>query len=242
MSTLAKIIVSILVSMMLLSCNFNTNFGFGVDGNGDVITEERSVNEDFNKIEVSRGLDVYLSQSEDVSISIEADSNLHDIIMTEVENNILKIYANENIRRSTAQKIYVNFKDISSISATSGSDIYGQSEIKANTLRLSTTSGADMDLMVNTNKLYCSSTSGSDMQLSGITEYLSADATSGSDIKAQKLKANTCKANATSGADIEVYTSQELIAKATSGGDIRFSGNPKKIDKSDGPSGSVSKQ
>lgn len=242
MSTLAKIIVTILVSMTLLSCNFNGTFGPGVDGNGDVITVDRNINSDFNKVEVSRGLDLYITQSDEVSLSVEADSNLHDIILTEVENNTLKVSTTENIRRSTSQKVYLSITDISSLSATSGSDVFGASVIKANTLNLSTTSGADMELEVNTNKLYCSSTSGSDMQLSGSTEFLSAEATSGSDIKAQNLRAEVCEAKATSGADISVHTSDKLIAKASSGGDIRYSGNPKQIDKSDGASGSISKQ
>ncbi|MEM1001588.1 MAG: head GIN domain-containing protein [Bacteroidota bacterium] len=241
MSTLAKIIVTSLVSLLFMSC-IDINYGPGVDGNGNVVSTERDIPTNFNAIEVSRGLDLYLTQSNDVSLTVEADENLHDIIMTEVENNVLKVYTDGNIRRSSKQAVYLNFDNVTSIRATSGSDVYGQSTISASELNLRTTSGADMDLDVNTSKLYCEATSGSDVQLSGTTDYLSAEATSGSDIKAQKLKAQKCDARATSGADVAVNTSNELVANASSGGDIRYYGNPKKVDKSDSVSGSVSKQ
>lgn len=241
MSTIAKIFVSTLVSLLMLSC-VDINFGAGIDGNGKVIRTERMISDEFDAIKVSRGIYVYLSQGEDVSLAVEADENLHDIIMTEVEDNILRIYADDNIRRSKSQAVYLSFKDLKSIEATSGSDVLSQNEISSTDLSLSTTSGANMQLEVRTNKLYCSATSGSDLEVSGNTDFLSAEATSGSDIKAQKLNARRCEAEATSGADVTVSASEELVANASSGGDVRYYGNPKKIEKSDGVSGSISQQ
>ena len=241
MSTLAKIIVSTLVSILMMSCTFSGSFGPGIDGNGNVVSIDRNINSTFNQIKVSRGMDVYLNQSSNSSITVEADENLHDIIKTEVEDGILKIYADENIRRSKAQKVYVSFKSIEKIMATSGSDVYAKSEIKEPSLELVTSSGADMEVVVNADRLSCESTSGSDLRVSGTTQNLYASATSGSDIKAGNLKAIDGEVNATSGADITVNTSNSLRAKATSGADVRYYGNPKEVDKSDGVSGSVSK-
>lgn len=242
MTTLTKFIVALILSLMLMSCNFDFGHGFGVRGNGDVETVERNISDDFTEIRVSRGLDVYLTQSNDVSIEVQADANLHDIIMTEVENNVLRIYADENIAYSSSRKVLVSFKDISKITATSGSDVYSTNTISATSLELSTTSGSDMELDIDTDVVDCSSTSGSDLRLSGRTNKLYASATSGSDIKAGNLKARICEAKATSGADITVYSSDELYARATSGGDIKYLGNPEKVSKKDGVSGSIRKQ
>ena len=81
---------------------------FTLSGNYDI-------NEDFDEIKVSRGLDVYLTQSDNVSLRVQADENLHDIIMTEVENNVLRIYAEENISFASSRKVMVSFKDIQKI-------------------------------------------------------------------------------------------------------------------------------
>lgn len=241
MTTLTKFIVGLIVSILLMSC-INGNLVTGISGNGNVETIERQIHEDFNEIKVSRGLDVYLTQSDAVSLKVQADENLHDIIMTEVENNVLRIYADKNIKRASSKKVMVSFKDVSKISSSSGSDVYSTNTITTESLELSTSSGSDMELDVNTQVLECDSSSGSDLRLSGKTDKLYAEASSGSDIKAENLKTSTCEARASSGAGITVNTSKELYAKASSGGDIKYYGNPNKVSKKDGVSGSIRKQ
>ena len=242
MTTLIKIIVTTLLSLSLFSCNFDINLNSGVRGNGNVVTDERSTNSGFSTINATEGLDVYLTQSDNESIVVEADENLHDLILTEIKDGVLKIHTKENIGKCKAKKVLVSFKDISQIIATSGSDVYSTNAINADNLDLKTTSGSDMTLEVNTNTLTCESTSGSDLKLSGRTRALIAEATSGSDIKAGHLIAESSEVKATSGADITINTSKELTARATSGGDINYYGNPEKVDKKDSSSGSIRKK
>lgn len=242
MTTLTKIIVATLLSLSLFSCNFDMNFNPGVKGNGNVQIEDRTINESFTAIHASEGLDVYLTQGNDESVSVEADENLLDLIITEVvDGNTLKLHCKENIGRSKSQKVMITFKDISKIVSTSGSDVYSTNTINAENLELKSTSGSDMKLDVNASVLNCKSTSGSDLKISGKTDRLIAEATSGSDIKAGNLIAQSSQVKATSGADITVNTQKELTAKASSGGDIKYYGNPEKVSKSDNVSGSIRK-
>ena len=242
MTTLIKFIVATVLSLTLFSCNFDMNFNSGVRGNGEVVIEHRTINEYFSAIKATEGLDVYLTQSDNESVSVEADGNLQELILTEVEDGVLKIHTKENIGSAISKKVHVSFKDISSIVSTSGSDVYSTNTIISERLDLKSTSGSDMKLDVNTSVLNCKSTSGSDLRLSGKTIRLIAEATSGSDIKAADLMAESSQVKATSGADITVNTSKELTAKATSGGDVKYYGNPEKVDKSDSSSGSVRQQ
>jgi len=187
MSTLIRVIITSIISLFMLSCNFSMNLGQGVDGNRNVVNADRNISNDFDEIKISQGLDLYITQSNEVSVSIEADENLHELIMTEVENGVLKIYTTENIRRAASKKIMLNIADISAIKATSGSDVYSTNTIEVDDLKLNTTSGADMKLDVNTQTLNCHSTSGSDIKITGTTDVLVASATSGSDIDARNL-------------------------------------------------------
>lgn len=237
MGTLVRIIVTTILSALMLSCNIA--FGPGVDGDQNVVVKERRISNNFTAIKVSQGLDLHITQSNTVDIMVEADQNLHELIMTEVENGTLRIYTTKNIRRAAARKIRLNLTDISSIRATSGSEVVSTNTINTKDLELKTTSGAYMKLNIKTEKLNCHATSGSNITLNGSTTALIAEATSGSDIKASNLKAETSKVRATSGADISVHTTKTLTAKATSGADIRYSGNPEKVEKSDNSSGSV---
>ncbi len=241
MTTLAKIIVTVVMSLLLFSCNFDINFGPGVRGNGNVTTETRNLDASFHSIKAAEGLDVYLTQGNSESIKVQADDNLHEVILTEINDGVLYIHTKENIAHSSAQKVMVEFDNIERITSTSGSDVYSTNTIKTDRLELKSTSGSDMELKIDANTVSCKATSGSDLRLSGTTDRLTAESTSGSDIKAAKLKAKTCNAKATSGSDITLYSSDELTAKATSGGDITYYGNPDKVNKSDGVSGSIRK-
>ena len=167
---------------------------------------------------------------------------MHSLILTDIKDGVLKIHTKENIGKASAKKVLVSFKDISKIVSTSGSDVHSTNTISAEKLVLKSTSGSDMNLELNITELECKSTSGSDMRLSGQTKKLIAEATSGSDIKAGNLIAESSQVKATSGADITLNTSKELTAKASSGGDIKYYGNPEKVDKSGGVSGSVKKK
>lgn len=215
----------------MMSCNFSMNLMDGIDGNGNVTNTERNISSDFESIKVSQGLELYITQSSDVSLNIEADENLHELIMTEVENNVLRIYTTKNIRRANSRKINLTIEDINAIKATSGSEVVSTNTIKVDELELNSTSGAEIKLDVTAESVNSRSTNGSEIKLSGTTNLLIAEATSGSDIEASQLRARTSKVKATSGADISVNTSKELTARATSGGDVRYSGNPQSVNK-----------
>ena len=83
MTALVKFILATILSLTLFSCNFDMNFNHGVRGNGNVTTEARTINESFSTIKATEGLDVYLTQSNNESITVEADENLHDLIIVE---------------------------------------------------------------------------------------------------------------------------------------------------------------
>jgi hypothetical protein len=242
MTTLTKITIAVLMSLLLFSCNFDVNFGSGVTGNGNVSTQDRTLSEEFTEIETSRGLDVYLTQGDSQSLKVQADENLHDIIITEVENGVLKIYSEENIKRSESKKVMVNVTDLTAVNATSGSDVYSTNTLKVDTIKLSTTSGADIEVELDAESTTLESTSGSDIRVKGTTNTLSASATSGSDIDAQHLISQSCTASVTSGADIVVNAEEKITANATSGGDIKYYGNPEHKSISDNSGGHIRKQ
>jgi hypothetical protein len=239
MSTLTKIMASIILAILMMSCNFDGNFGTGINGNGQVVTKERPLNGSFNSIKVSRGIDVYLTQSDTERLTVEADENLQDIITTTIENNVLIITATENIGRSSSKKVMLHFNHISAIKATSGSDVVSTNTIRVSELELNSTSGSDIELSLDAETVNCHSTSGSDIELTGKTDNFIAEATSGSSIKAENLMTLNAQVKATSGAGIRVNTSKKLTAKASSGGDVRYSGNPEIVKTSDGVSGSI---
>lgn len=236
---ISKIITLFGIALLLSACNFNIDIG--EKGNGNIVTKERSVSENFKEVRGSAGLDVYLTEGSENKIVVEADENLHQYIETDIENGKLHITTSENIRSSKAKKVYVTFKELNTIEASSGADVVGNSIIKSQNLTLKSSSGADLKVEVFAQEVNAKTSSGADMEVSGKASFLNADASSGSELNAKKLLVINCKAEASSGAEVIVNVRENLKTNVSSGGEINYHGDPSSIESNKSHSGSVKK-
>jgi len=239
-NSISKIIAILFIVTIFTSCSadiFNS-----VNGNKNVVTQVRKTPNTFTGIKVSTGIDLYVTQGSKNKVTVEADENLHDIIITEVEDGVLKVYSEKNIWKAKARKVYVTIKDLTLLKATSGSDVYGKGTIKTDEISISATSGADIRITLNATSVETNSTSGSDIHVAGTAINHASSATSGASIDAYELESKNVIVKATSGADINIYASEKLDANANSGGDIDFKGNPKSVNKNSSSGGDISKR
>jgi hypothetical protein len=95
----------------------------------------------FNAVYTSGPIDVYLSQTDHESISVRADTNIHDQIITEVINGELRIYIEDPIQHERVLDVYVNYKTLDSIHASAQSTLTGKGLLDNTDLKL-TASGA----------------------------------------------------------------------------------------------------
>jgi len=211
----------------------------GVKGDRNVVTQDRNISSDFDAIHASYGIDVKLTMGSNVSLTLEADENLHDIIRTEVEDGVLRIYSEKNIYSAKKRMVYVTANEVNEVKATSGSSVTSENTIKTEEFIVKTTSGANVNLELDAESTSSSATSGSNIRLSGKTQKLTASSTSGANVRAKSLEAKICEARATSGSVMSVHATQELDAKATSGANISCSGNPEVVKKNSSSGGSI---
>jgi hypothetical protein len=209
-------------SLLLSSCWF---LGPSVKGNGNVTEEIRQVKE-FDQIEVSRGMNVYITQGSPAKVVVIADNNLHEVIETKVEGEVLKVYVNENIRWAKEKKVMVTVEKLSRVETTSGSNSYSQNQIMSDDLELSAGSGANLHMEVNAKNLKADCSAGANIHLSGLAKEAELEASSGANLKGQELKAGNCKMRASSGANVYATVSGRLEAKASSGGNVNYYGEP----------------
>ena len=204
MTTLARIAIAALMALFTSSCAFDISFGEGKRGNGEIVEESRQISDEFTAVYASEGLDVFVTQADNFSITVEADENIIDLIGTDIRDGRLKIHAIENIGRAT-KNVYVTLPEVSSLSTSSGADLIAQNTIKTDKIELDASSGSDLEVELDANEVSADTSSGADIKISGRTDLFYADASSGSDIRARGLMAMRCAADARSGADISVY-------------------------------------
>jgi len=229
-----KRIMLILSSILIISLNQFASAGTDK-------TEIRN-HSGFTSVKVSSGIDLFLTMGDAESVKVVADGEIIDRIKTEVENGTLRIYFKStslNWNFNKKRQVYVTLKSLVNLDASSGSDVVSENLLKGNTIEVSVSSGSDVKLNLEYQEIRIDSSSGSDAELSGSCNNLKAESSSGSDIDATGLKSKNCQVNVSSGADAIVFVTDELKANASSGGDIRYLGNPGSKDINESSGGDV---
>ena len=206
-----------------------------------MVSEERPVDY-FNAVHVSTGIDVYLTQGTGERITVEADDNLHEYIMTEVKGNTLKIYTEANIRKAERKRVYVTMKDVEELTASSAGDIIGENLITADELYLSASSAGDIELQVKAKKIECNLSSSGDMTLEGEANELEAGLSSAGNLKAYDLIVKVADVSTSSAGDARITVTEKLRARASSAGDIYYAGDPKEVDGHSSSAGGIHKR
>ena len=232
-----KSLAAALVIIAISSCT-HAQFFRTVEGHGNVVTKERKT-DDFTGVKVSSGIDVYLKQGNNESVSVEADQNLHEYILTEVRGGVLNVYSEYNIRHAERMRVYVTMKEINSVKTTSAGDVIGETPINTDRLELSASSAGDIKLEVHAKKIDIDISSSGDISVTGETDVLRADLSSAGDLNAYELRSREADVSVSSAGDADVYASERITARASSAGDINYKGDPKYIDAHSSSAGGI---
>ncbi len=185
----------------------------------------------FHAIEVSSGIDLYLSQGKEEGVAVSAsDIEYRDKIKVIVEEGVLKIYYerqnNWGISWGNRKlKAYVSVINIDKLKASGGSDVLVDNEIQSNQLSLQISGGSDFRGKLNTTKLDVSTSGGSDAYISGRTQNLTIHANGGSDVHGYDMISEYCKVQTSGGSDVHITVNKEISGNASGGSDVYYKGN-----------------
>lgn len=212
----------------------------------DAHAEARTVGS-FTAIEVSNGIDLIIKQGNENAVAVSASTpEIRSRLKTVVDNGKLKIYFDNsgwhNNPTKKELKAYVSFKTLEKLEANSGADVNTDGNITVGSLDITLSSGADFDGIVTATSLDIDQSSGSDMTIKGKVANLSVTTSSGSDFDGYELISENCKADASSGSDIEISVTKTLDAQASSGGDINYKGSGVITNVSNSSGGKIKKQ
>lgn len=199
----------------------------------DANAQVRNGLKNFHAIQVSSGIDLYLTQSSEEAVAVSAVSDEYrDKIITEVVDGVLKIYYekknNWNWGSNTGNKklkAYVSAKNLDQLSASGGSDVSLETVIKSNKLSISISGGSDLKGEISCDELSLTASGGSDAGLKGRVSKARISATGGSDVSGYGLMTDVCSVISSGGSDVYVTVNKEMDASASGGSDIHYKGN-----------------
>lgn len=210
--------------------------------------ESRNVGE-FSGVHASTGVRVIFKQESPTNVKVIADADKLQYVVTKVENGILKIYVdNKGMKNLKFKNLNINvsspkintiktssgasFTVVNSVNennlnidASSGSIINGKFNI-SNTTHAEVTSGSSIRANINSKNLVFKGSSGSTATFEGQAGSAEFDISSGALCKADSLRTNKVQAESTSGANLSINVVDNLKVKASSGGLVKYKGNP----------------
>ncbi len=232
------VFLSLAILLALPSCIID-GWNQGISGNGRVVEDVRDI-DGFTGIKVSSGIDVYLSQGS-FEVKVEADENLHEVILTELEGNTLVVKTERvNIRNAKSKKVHVSLPELTALKISSAGDCVGQTSFSCEDLRLSISSAGDLSLEVDADRIDLDISSSGDASLSGSADEFNVSLSSAGDLNAYDLIAGKVDVNVSSAGDARVHATEEISMSASSAGNIYYKGDAKVMHSQSSSAGNIS--
>jgi len=195
----------------------------------------------FKGIKAGEAISVTLKKGDKEGIKVEVDGAPLNAVITEVSGNYLKIHMAEGSWKNRKVNVTVTYVSLERVSASSACSIVSEGTLKTEVLDVTASSAASVELTVDAGRVTVDVTSAGDIILEGKAKGLTVEATSAGVVNAYNMESETVDVSTSSAGSVKVNVTKELRAEASSGGTIRYRGNPGKSDTRATSGGSVRK-
>ncbi|MFC5045354.1 head GIN domain-containing protein [Aquimarina hainanensis] len=238
--------VTTIITLTLLTVFTSANAQFfgnkKVKGNRDITTTHRTTGS-YDKISARGNIDVLLIEGKEGDITIKAESNFMEYIVTETRENtlVIKVKNGVSLRPSRNKNIEVTvpYRDITAVSVSGSGKVEGESAIKSDTFKTKVSGSGDVILSINANVVEAAVSGSGDISLTGTTTIFKAKVSGSGDVEADSLKAKEVYAAVSGSGDISANATNLINGKVMGSGDITYSGSPQKRDTKVSGSGSI---
>ncbi|MBB5638677.1 hypothetical protein HDF26_004895 [Pedobacter cryoconitis] len=195
-------------------------------------------------VSVHAGIDLFITQGNSESAKIIANSDvINEVVVENSAGNVNVTWKNNqgtNNWKNKSAKVYITYKKLNSIAASSGSSLKTENTLKTDALDVKVSSGANLTASIACKDVQVKTSSGANATLSGTATNLDVKSSSGANLKAFDLTTDYANATASSGADIKINVAKGLETTSSSGGSIRYKGGAS-LKNNSSRSGSVNK-
>lgn len=195
----------------------------------------------FKGIKSAEAIDVYLKKGDKESVKVDVTGTDLADVLTEISGSYLKIHMRDDNHYGKKRdvKVFVTYVELDRITASSASNIFSEGVIKCSSIEVHASSAANIEISLDATDVRVHVSSAGDVILAGKAKTVDAEASSAGEIEAYNLIADSAEASASSAGGIKLNVTQALDGHASSGGSIRYRGNPTKTNTNSSSGGSV---
>ena len=198
-----------------------------IRGSGSVITETRDL-PIHRDISIAIPADVYIYQSQEKEITLEAQANILDVIETRVHNSELGIQLKEGVELGDHEPItiYISSALFNNIRLSGKVNLYGETLIVTDVLDVKISGTGEVDIKVMANTVAASITGNGKMWFEGetISEVFTISGTG--NIYSFDLLTEIADVSISGSGDMEINVEEFLKANISGNGNIYYRGYP----------------
>lgn len=206
-----------LTSACILNC---------VHGSGHPATENRTVTNDFNRLEVSGGFKVILKQDSSGKVGITADDNVLKYIKTKNDGGTLKIYTHKNICNGGDMTVTIGVKNLEQIRASGATELSAVGKLVCKDLEFHLSGVSKVNLDLNAANVTVEGSGDTELQLSGQATSNHLDISGVAKIHAFDFVVSDYDISTSGASHCEINVLHSLNVSSSGASEIKYKGNP----------------
>ena len=190
---------------------------------GEMPRTIKNVQLQFDKVEISHGINVTLTQGE-FNLELEATKEVMPYVNHHVENGMLKLYLENGEYLPCPVNVKMRCPELSSLSVSSGSTVTGEGRFETSSLAIKTMNGSSANLNLVCDKVNVYSTNSSDLQLSGTISELDITALNSVRIQAPYARVNAATVVLKNSSSAMIYADSIPSVSLTNSSSLQYIG------------------
>ena len=213
MKTIGKIIGKIIANVALSTTLMFSAFAQENTGN------ERKL-DSFSKVNISGGMDVYMTEGSSESVKIEAKGVDLDKIITEVKGEELRISIKNGVDmwswgKNAEIKVYVTYRNLKAIASSGSSDVVCKSKLKNESFDISISGSGDLMAEMDVKNLEINISGSADMRLQGKADSQNIAISGSGNFKGEDLEGKAVKVRVSGSGDATVWANESIEARVS---------------------------
>lgn len=206
------------------ACNFSGNNV--VRGDGDPVTQTYHISF-FDNIEFTGAYNVVLTEGNEALVTIETDSNLHELLDVYVEQETLHISTKrEQALRPTKMDVVIVYQELDRIEVSGACKITSNETLVAENMAFDLSGASDVELTLEVSSLSTQVAGAGNISFQGTANEHRIDLAGASNLAAQNLITQSTHISLSGAGSATVYASDQLNATLSGVGKISYYGNP----------------
>ncbi len=224
-NNMRKLLLLSVLMVFMSACIFSNSKR--VKGNGNIIQEDRT-GLTANKIKLAGFMDVEITQGSTNKVVVEADDNLQQYIITEMnEDDVLEIRMRNNISFITDNnvKIIITTTRLDQLTLSGSGNITGMNKFTgSDKVRLRISGVGDIKLDLNTPELDADISGSGSLKLTGETRETQLTINGVGDCDAAGLKTEKAKVKISGSGDAKIFAEESLDVTIRGVGSVYYKG------------------